>query len=142
MLFKNLNFFAHNKISAKAQASERKPKVPLEKPEDKKAPYFVEKPENKIVMENCSDFIEAIVNGNPFPTVTWYKGARECFEGPKFNIETDPESGVCSLAILKPKSDDEAKFTLKIQNELGEDKCTFSVFVKCNDGILSSFQFL
>lgn len=94
-------------------------------------PVFIEKPENKVIIEGTNDFIEAIVNGNPFPTVTWYKGNRECMDGPKYTNEVDPASGVVGLTIKKAKPDDEAKYTLKIQNPQGEDKCVFSVFVKC-----------
>lgn len=92
---------------------------------------FVEKPENKIIIEGSSDFIEAVVDGNPFPTVTWLKGTRECTDGPKFTCECDPSTGIVGLTIKKAKSDDEAKYTLRLQNEGGEEQATFSVFVKC-----------
>ena len=82
-------------------------------------------------MEGTSDFVEAIIDGNPFPQVAWLKGPRELVEGPKFSFECDHESGVVGFSLMKAKSDDEAKYTLRISNELGEEKSTFSVFVKC-----------
>jgi hypothetical protein len=82
-------------------------------------------------MEGTSDIIEAIVDGNPFPTVAWMKGPRDCFEGTKYFFESDSESGVVGLQVCKCKADDEAKYTLRISNELGEERCTFSVFIKC-----------
>ena len=85
-----------------------------------------------MITEGNNDFVEAIINGNPFPTVTWYKGTRECLDGPKYTNEVDAESGVVGLVIKKAKSDDEAKYTLKIANSAGEEKVVFSVFVKCN----------
>jgi len=93
---------------------------------------FLEKPDNKVIIEGSNDFIEAVIDGNPFPTVTWYKANRECVDGPKYAYEQDPTTGVVGLNINKIKSDDEAKYTLKIQNEAGEEKVTFSVFVRCN----------
>lgn len=45
----------------------------------------------------------------------------------------DPSTGIVGLTIKKVKSDDEAKYTLKIQNDAGEERATFSVFVKCNN---------
>lgn len=84
-------------------------------------------------MEGTSDIVEAIVDGNPFPSIKWMKGARDCIEGPKYNFECDQESGVVGLQIQKCKAEDEAKYTLKIANELGEERWTFSVFVKCNE---------
>ncbi len=121
-------------ILARTPKSERKPRIPLQKhdPNEKMAPIFIEKPENKVVIENSVDFIEAIVDGNPFPSVTWYKGARECFDGPKFSFENDSESGVVTMHMNKPKMDDEAKYSLRIYNDSGEDRATFSIFVRCN----------
>lgn len=72
-----------------------------------------------------------MVNGNPFPVITWYKGTRECTDGPKFTTEMDPVTGIIGLTIKKIRPDDEAKYTCKISNEAGEDKISFSVFVKC-----------
>ena len=118
-------------MTAKAHSSERKAKKALPKNEEKRAPVFIEKPENKIIMESTSDFIEAIVDGNPFPTIKWLKGARECVEGPKYSFECDQESGVVGLNLHKCKAEDEAKYTLRIFNDLGEERWSFSVFVKC-----------
>ncbi len=96
------------------------------------APVIVEKPDNKIIVEGGTDFIEAVVDGHPFPVVTWIKGNRDCTEGPKYTCECDPTTGIVGLTIKKAKSDDEAKYTLKVENEKGEEHCTFSVYVKCN----------
>lgn len=95
------------------------------------APVFLEKPENKIFIEGTTDFIEAVVDGNPFPTVSWFKVNRECMDGPKYINEVDQGTGVAGLQVKKIKSDDEAKYTIKIQNSLGEESATCMVFVKC-----------
>jgi hypothetical protein len=124
--------FLNKTILAKIPLSERKVKPKLEPHKETTPPVFLEKPENKIIIEGTNDFIEAVIDGNPFPTVTWYKANRECVDGPKYTYEQDPTTGVVGLNINKVKSDDEAKYTLKIHNEAGEEKVTFSVFVKCN----------
>jgi hypothetical protein len=111
--------------------SERKVKEPLAKHKGPLAPVFLEKPENKIIAEGGSDYIEAQIDGFPFPNVTWEKGTRSCVEGAKFTFEKNQETGVVGLIIHKAKSEDEAKYTLKISNEHGEEKAVFSVFVKC-----------
>jgi hypothetical protein len=95
-------------------------------------PVFVEKLENKVMIEGSSDFIEAVIDGNPFPSVSWFKGTRECLEGPKYKIDVDTKTGIVGLTINKLKSEDESKYTLKIKNENGEEQATCSVFVKCN----------
>ena len=95
----------------------------------------MEKPENKVIPEGGSDFIEAVIDGHPFPQVAWLKGNRELFEGPKFSLECDKETGIVGLTIKKAKSDDEAKYTLRISNTHGEERSVFSVFVKCKQNL-------
>ncbi len=73
-----------------------------------------------------------MIDGNPFPSITWYKAGREVFEGAKYTYEVDKSTGVVGLSIKKVKLEDEAKYTLKIANTSGEERATFSVFVKCN----------
>jgi hypothetical protein len=93
---------------------------------------FLHKPENVVLIEGTTDFVEAIVDGSPFPICTWYKGDREIHDGIKNTIEINEKTGVVGLTIKKLKPEDEAKYTLKIYNEHGEDKVVFSIFVKCN----------
>ena len=103
----------------------------LENLDGKTAPFFVEKPENKVIIEGGSDFIEAVVSGNPFPHVSWMKGNRDIVDGPKFQFECNPTTGVIGLVIKKTKSEDESKYTIRISNDVGEERATFSVFIKC-----------
>jgi hypothetical protein len=118
-------------ILARIAKPERKPRVPLDKHSEDMAPVFIEKPENKVIMESQLDFVEAVIDGEPFPSYTWYKGNRECFDGPKYSFECDRESGVVTMWLNRPKMDDEAKYSLKIFNALGEERQTFSIFVRC-----------
>jgi hypothetical protein len=112
---------------------ERLVRPKLETPSIKTPPQVLEKPSNVIIMEKETGFIEAVVTGNPFPSVVWVKHeTRECHDGVKYKNEVNKETGVVGLTILKARSDDEAKYTLQIVNELGEDSATCSVFVKCN----------
>lgn len=105
------------------------------------APFFIEKPENKVVTEGSNDFIEAIIDGNPFPTVSWFKGTRECLDGPKYTNEVDASTGIVGLVIKKVKSEDESKYTVKISSEVGEESVNFSVFVRCNNAATKHFVY-
>ncbi len=118
-----------NQIIAKVNERKVKPKLPTHN--EKMAPVFIENPENKVFIEGSSNFIEAVIDGHPFPNVAWFKGNRECMDGPKYTVDVDPSTGIVGLTIKKIKSDDEAKYTLKINNEAGEEKHSCSVFVKC-----------
>jgi hypothetical protein len=108
---------------------------PLDQLSGNTPPSFIEKPTNKTLKEQTTDFVQAVVTGYPFPAISWFKGARECHNGPKFIHEVDEKTGVVGLTIVKLKPDDEAKYTLVIKNSSGEEKCTFSLFVKCNFAI-------
>jgi hypothetical protein len=110
-----------------------KPKLPAHK--EKIAPVFIEPPENKVFIEGGADFVEAVIDGHPFPTVSWFKGNRECMDGPKYTCDIDPTTGIVGLTIKKIKSEDEAKYTLKISSDEGEEQYSFNVFVKCTDHI-------
>lgn len=105
---------------------------PLEALSSNTPPSFIVKPSNKTAKELTTDFVQAVVTGFPFPKIAWFKGSRECHPGPKFIHEVDEKTGIVGLSIVKLKSDDEAKYTLVISNSSGEEKCTFSLFVKCN----------
>ena len=117
-------------------------KGPLEAHAETMAPVFIEKPVNIVFTEGTTDFIEAVIDGKPFPQCTWYKGARECFDGPKFMHEVNETTGVVGLSIKKLKSEDEAKYTLRISNSHGEEKAVFSIFVKCNFILLKLDSFI
>ncbi len=130
--FNQSNFKTKKKID-KLPLTERKIKDKLNLHSEKLAPFFIEKPDTKAITEGSNDFIEAIVDGNPFPTVAWYKGGiRECLDGPKYHNEVDPSTGIIGLLIKKVKSEDESKYTIKLTNDVGEESTTFSVFVRCN----------
>jgi len=94
---------------------------------------IIKKPENKTLIEDSKDcFIEAIVDGNPFPTCQWFKGARECFSGPKYTHEKNEKTGVIGLKFNRLRPEDESKYKLKIKNSSGSEEASFSLFVKCN----------
>jgi hypothetical protein len=95
------------------------------------APVFLQKPENIVFVEESTSFVEAIIDGMPFPQCTWYKGDREIHDSIKMTTEVNQTTGVVGLTIKKLKPEDEAKYTLKINNIHGEDKVVFSIFVKC-----------
>lgn len=105
-------------------------------------PKFINRPSNNTVTEGTeSTFIEACIDGNPFPEVSWYKGTRECHTGGKYTLEKNEQTGVIGITIKKIKTMDENKYTVKIKNSSGDDEAQFSLFVKCNSFMFSkTFQ--
>uniref|UniRef100_A0A8C8SS89 Myosin light chain kinase, smooth muscle n=1 Tax=Pelusios castaneus TaxID=367368 RepID=A0A8C8SS89_9SAUR len=69
------------------------------------------------------------VTGYPDPEVIWYKDDQSIKESRHFQIDYD-EDGNCSLTISEVCEDDDAKYTCKAVNSLGEATCTAELMVE------------
>lgn len=69
------------------------------------------------------------VTGYPDPEVIWYKDDQSIKESRHFQIDYD-EDGNCSLTISEVCGDDDAKYTCKAVNSLGEATCTAELLVE------------
>lgn len=76
---------------------------------------------------NCCSFCP--VAGYPDPEVMWYKDDQPVKESRHFQIDYD-EEGNCSLTISEVCGDDDAKYTCKAVNSLGEATCTAELLVE------------
>ena len=79
--------------------------------------------------------------GYPDPEVVWFKDDQSIRESRHFQTDYD-EDGNCSLIISDVCGDDDAKYTCKAVNSLGEAACTaeqHSVCV-CNFGAVCYWQ--
>ncbi|KAK1788716.1 hypothetical protein P4O66_002432 [Electrophorus voltai] len=65
----------------------------------------------------------------PDPEVVWYKDDQPIKETRHFQIDYD-EDGNCSLVISEVGADDDAKYTCKAMNSLGEATCTAELIVE------------
>lgn len=71
--------------------------------------------------------------GYPDPEVVWYKDDQPIKETRHFQIDYD-EEGNCSLVISEVSADDDAKYTCKAVNSLGEAICTAELIVEVMEG--------
>lgn len=67
--------------------------------------------------------------GYPDPEVVWFKDEQSIRESRHFQIDYD-EDGNCSLIISDVCGDDDAKYTCKAVNSLGEATCTAELIVE------------
>lgn len=67
--------------------------------------------------------------GYPDPEVVWFKDDQSIRESRHFQIDYD-EDGNCSLTISDVCGDDDAKYTCKAVNSLGEATCTAELIVE------------
>lgn len=81
----------------------------------------------------CLDLLQLLffptVTGYPDPEVIWYKDDQSIKESRHFQIDYD-EDGNCSLTISEVCGDDDAKYTCKAVNSLGEATCTAELLVE------------
>lgn len=89
----------------------------------------------------CFDFFDSIfiisywftvfseLKGYPDPEVVWYKDDQPIKETRHFQIDYE-EDGHCSLVISEVCPDDDAKYTCKAVNSLGEATCTAELLVE------------
>ncbi|XP_054032360.1 myosin light chain kinase, smooth muscle isoform X1 [Dryobates pubescens] len=101
--------------------------VAEEKPHVK--PYFTKKILDIEVVEGSAARFDCKIEGYPDPEVMWYKDDQPVKESRHFQIDYD-EEGNCSLTISEVCGDDDAKYTCKAVNSLGEATCTAELLVE------------
>ncbi|KAL0963763.1 hypothetical protein UPYG_G00313190 [Umbra pygmaea] len=81
------------------------------------------------VVEGSAARFDCKIEGYPDPEVVWYKDDQPIKETRHFQIDYD-EDGNCSLVISEVNGDDDAKYTVKAVNSLGEATCTAELLVE------------
>ncbi|KAL2102789.1 hypothetical protein ACEWY4_001957 [Coilia grayii] len=81
------------------------------------------------VVEGSAARFDCKIEGYPDPDVVWYKDDQPIKETRHFQIDYE-EDGHCSLVISEVCPDDDAKYTCKAVNSLGEASCTAELMVE------------
>ncbi|XP_061465054.1 myosin light chain kinase, smooth muscle isoform X1 [Rhineura floridana] len=92
-------------------------------------PYFSRTIQDIEVVEGSAARFDCKIEGYPDPEVIWYKDDQSIKESRHFQIDYD-EDGNCSLTISDVCGDDDAKYTCKAVNSLGEVTCTAELIVE------------
>ncbi|XP_061547594.1 myosin light chain kinase, smooth muscle-like isoform X1 [Phycodurus eques] len=85
------------------------------------------------VVEGSAARFDCKIEGYPDPEVVWYKDEQPIKETRHYQIDYD-EDGNCSLVISEVSGDDDAKYTVKAVNNLGEATCTAELLVEVMAG--------
>ncbi|KAM9804800.1 myosin light chain kinase, smooth muscle-like [Neosynchiropus ocellatus] len=93
------------------------------------APSFSSVIKDVEVVEGSAARFDCKIEGFPDPEVVWYKDEQPIKETRHFQIDYD-EDGNCSLVISEVSGDDDAKYTVKAVNSLGEATCTAELLVE------------
>lgn len=84
---------------------------------------------DQLIPVHCNCCSLSTTAGYPDPEVMWYKDDQPVKESRHFQIDYD-EDGNCSLTISEVCGDDDAKYTCKAVNSLGEATCTAELLVE------------
>uniref|UniRef100_A0A8C1CSL7 Myosin light chain kinase, smooth muscle n=2 Tax=Cyprinus carpio TaxID=7962 RepID=A0A8C1CSL7_CYPCA len=93
------------------------------------APSFSSVIQDVEVVEGSAARFDCKIEGYPDPEVVWYKDDQPIKETRHFQIDYE-EDGHCSLVISEVCPDDDAKYTCKAVNSLGETTCTAELMVE------------
>ncbi|XP_059427400.1 myosin light chain kinase, smooth muscle isoform X2 [Carassius carassius] len=117
----------------KSSPTDEPPASFLESVEDENhtpvAPSFSSVIQDVEVVEGSAARFDCKIEGYPDPEVVWYKDDQPIKETRHFQIDYE-EDGHCSLVISEVCPDDDAKYTCKAVNSLGEATCTAELMVE------------
>ncbi|XP_062974483.1 immunoglobulin superfamily member 22 [Elgaria multicarinata webbii] len=102
------------------------------------APHFITPLKNHAVCRGHDCTMSCAFLGNPRPVVTLYKGNVNITANSKFWYNST--SGVCTLMIPTCSYKDSGEYSILIENELGQEKCscTLTVYDKDDRSLLDS----
>ncbi|XP_035391291.1 myosin light chain kinase, smooth muscle isoform X3 [Electrophorus electricus] len=114
----------------KGSATEEETRSPQERVlQSAMKPTFTTLMKDVEVVEGSAARFDCKIEGYPDPEVVWYKDDQPIKETRHFQIDYD-EDGNCSLVISEVGADDDAKYTCKAMNSLGEATCTAELIVE------------
>ncbi|XP_014485705.1 PREDICTED: uncharacterized protein LOC106750117 isoform X2 [Dinoponera quadriceps] len=96
--------------------------------EQLRAPVFVKELQPSTAREGCSHSLECTVEGNPLPTVQWYKNDVNIDNSPDYVITFN--NGEAILKFDELFLEDKALYTCKATNRLGQSSTTASLDVQ------------
>ena len=121
------------RVSAVNEAGQSEPSsntrpVRVKDPDQAVPPEFVEPLRTVMAIENRSAEFRCTVTGVPKPTITWYKGVRELFDGGKFTMLRDGESYI--LRIDNVFGEDADEYCCKASNKAGTRTSRAELIIK------------
>uniref|UniRef100_A0A1I8HAW8 Ig-like domain-containing protein n=1 Tax=Macrostomum lignano TaxID=282301 RepID=A0A1I8HAW8_9PLAT len=94
-----------------------------------KPPKFLEKPSIAQVGDNIE--MKCVIEAQPMPRITWFRGDSQISTGGKITISCDPgpqpDSYVLLLVIRSPGPDDSGSYRCNVVNEAGESNASLTL---------------
>ncbi|CAL8090942.1 unnamed protein product [Calicophoron daubneyi] len=97
--------------------------------EEEKPPRFAFHLRNRYIQEGVNVKLTCTADGNPMPTMTWYKDGRELRKG-EGNYEIESILGMSSLELYSCTERDSGNYSCVAKNKMGEDETDCKVIVE------------
>ncbi|KAG9509578.1 Twitchin [Fragariocoptes setiger] len=85
--------------------------------------------------EGHTSYLTFGIEGVPVPTLRFFKGDTEIYEGGRYHIVTDGDTNTVHFCIRKSKAMDEARYKIVATNEHGQDQAYIQLFVSDESGM-------
>ncbi|GLH11531.1 Titin, partial [Gryllus bimaculatus] len=108
--------FAQN-VAGLSPASSASTSVKIKDPLAAQPPEIVKPLRNINAIQNRNAEFQCTITGNPKPTITWYKGARELTQGSKYHMLTEGET--YSLVVNDVYGEDADEYVCRASNKGG-----------------------
>ncbi|RWS15514.1 twitchin-like protein, partial [Dinothrombium tinctorium] len=102
--------------------------VKIKDPQTAVPPEFIVPLKNVMAVENKSCQFTCTVTGNPKPHISWYKGARELYDGGKYTMLQ--EGDTYTLSIIDVFGEDADEYSVRAVNKGGARTSRAELFIK------------
>ncbi|XP_017494185.1 PREDICTED: twitchin-like, partial [Rhagoletis zephyria] len=119
--------FAVNEAGQSPPSEASRP-IRVKDPDVAVPPEFIEPLRTVHAVENRNAEFRCTVTGVPKPTITWYKGVRELFDGGKFTMLRDGDSYI--LKINGVYGEDADEYSVKATNKAGTRSSRAELIIK------------
>jgi len=108
------------------------------KPRGGNKPKFISPSDKHATSEGTNGFITFTIEGDPAPTVQWFKGFKDLSVEQsivRYKFWTNGEDGTVTLGCLEARTEDEGDYKCVLANEHGEVEYAFKFYVTVEGGM-------
>ena len=90
---------------------------------------------NLACSEGTNGFITFTIEGDPAPTVQWFKGFKDLSVEPRYKFWTNGEDNTITLGCFEARPEDEGDYRAVLTNDSGEVEFAFKFYVTVEGGM-------
>ena len=98
-------------------------------------PKFVSPGDKHACSEGEHGFMTFTVEGDPAPTIEWFKGFKDLSVEPRYKAWTSGADNTVTLGCHEARADDEGDYRCVLKNDNGEVEFAFKFYVTVEGGM-------